>query len=312
MKDEQLPFFDPDAEGDDEKFNFDEWAKMAHSKDLISDEIQKIDRLFTRKEIVAGLPTGFKNLDVVTGGLRDGDLIVIGGRLSMGKTALASAIVEHVAIDRKDKAAYFSLGLSRQILMRRMVASRAKVDVHKVNSGFLSESDWPRLIKAADELRTADIFTDDTAIISLKELRAKALWLKKNRGIKLLVIDYIQLLHDFVLAEERPKRIEKLSRALKDLAIELNLPVIVLSQLSEYSKTSDIFYPSLIDLPGNGVIAQSADLILLLVREEYYMPTDDNHGLAKVITAKNRKGPVGTIQLFFRKECMRFENLNAY
>jgi len=311
MKDKQLPFFDPDSTDGGNEFDYDRWSELIHSEDLISEEIKKIDKLYTRKDHITGLPMGFKDLDRMTCGLQNGELIIVGARPSMGKTAFVSSIVENIAVGHKVGVAYFSLDMSRNQLTQRILVSRAKIDAHKVRSGFLSPSDWPRLIKAADEIREANIFIDDTSLISFEELRNKVLWLKCNRDIKLVVVDPIQLLHEFVKAAGCPKGLEKVARSLKSLAVELDVPVIILSQLSPDIESRGIedFWPRLVDLPGGGTVARSADVVLFLMREEYYDPTEENSGIANVVIAKHNSGSTGTIKLCFKRECMRFENL---
>ncbi|MDO8581087.1 MAG: replicative DNA helicase [Candidatus Omnitrophota bacterium] len=280
-----------------------------HIKDLVRDGIETLDRLYQRKEHITGLATGFEKFDYMTSGLQRSDLVIVAGRPSMGKSALAVSIGEYSAIEQKKSVAFFSLEMSKEQLVQRMLCSVARVDAHKVRSGFLSPSDWPKLTKAAGILSEARIFIDDTPAISALELRAKARRLKANYGIDLMILDYLQLMRGSVRSESRQQEISEISRSLKALARELDVPVIGLSQLSRAVESRQDHRPQLSDLRESGAIEQDADLVILLMREEYYNPTEENKGVADVIIAKQRNGPVGTIQLAFIKEYMRFENL---
>ena len=227
----------------------------------------------------------------------------------MGKTAFAVSIAEHVGIKNQSSVAIFSLEMSKEQLVQRMICSQAKVDAHKVRTGFLSPSDWPKLTKAAGELSKSKIFIDDTPAISVMELRAKARRLKANHGIDMIVLDYIQLMRGGGRVESRQQEISEISRSLKALARELTVPVIALSQLSRAVEQRQDHRPQLSDLRESGAIEQDADVVILLMREEYYNPTEENRGMADVILAKQRNGPVGTVKLAFQKEFVRFENL---
>ena len=193
--------------------------------------------------------------------------------------------------------------------MQRMLCSQARVDAHKVRSGFLAPADWPKLTAAAGRLSESKIFIDDTPAISVLELRAKARRLKANQGIELIILDYLQLMRSTVQSESRQQEISEISRSLKALARELSVPVIALSQLSRAVESRQDHKPQLSDLRESGAIEQDADLVVLLMREEYYNPTEENKGVADVMIAKQRNGPVGTVKLAFIKEYMRFENL---
>ncbi|MFZ5801089.1 MAG: replicative DNA helicase, partial [Candidatus Omnitrophota bacterium] len=279
-------------------------------KDLIRDSIETIDRLYQKKTHVTGIPTGFLDFDRQTSGLQNSDLIVVAGRPSMGKSALVLSIAEYAAVVEKLPVAFFSLEMSKEQLVQRMLCSHAKVDAHKVRSGFLSPSDWPRLTAAAGKLSEAPVFIDDSPAISALELRAKARRLKSHHDIKLIVLDYLQLMRGSTPAESRQQEISEISRSLKALARELNVPVIAISQLSRAVEARQDHRPQLSDLRESGAIEQDADVVVLLLREEYYFPTEENKGQAEVIIAKQRNGPVGSIKLAFIKEFMRFENLS--
>jgi len=278
-------------------------------KDLVRASIENLDQLYRRKEHITGIATGFEKIDHMTSGLQRADLIIVAGRPSMGKSALAVSIAENASILFKKAVAIFSLEMSKEQLVQRMLCSQARVDAHKVRSGFLSPSDWPKLTAAAGRLSESKIYIDDTPAISALELRAKARRLKANMGIDLIVLDYLQLMRGTNKADSRQQEISDISRSLKALARELNLPIIGLSQLSRAVESRQDHKPQLSDLRESGAIEQDADVVLLLMREEYYNPTEENKGVADLIIAKQRNGPVGTVKLSFIKEYMRFENL---
>jgi replicative DNA helicase len=281
-------------------------------KDIIKDSIETIDKLYQKKTHVTGVPTGFRDFDMKTAGLQYSDLIVVAGRPSMGKSAFAISIAEYAGVVEKIPVAFFSLEMSKEQLVQRMLCSHAKVDAHKVRSGFLSPQDWPRLTAAAGKLSDAPIFIDDTPAISALELRAKARRLKAHHDIQLLVLDYLQLMRGIGRIENRQQEISEISRSLKELARELNIPIIAISQLSRAVEARQDHRPQLSDLRESGAIEQDADLVVLLLREEYYNPTEDNKGITDIIIAKQRNGPVGTIKLSFIKEYMRFSDLARF
>jgi replicative DNA helicase len=278
-------------------------------RDVIRSSIETIDNLYQRKENITGLATGFRDLDMRTAGLQKSDLIVVAGRPSMGKSALAACIIEHVGVVEKKPVAFFSLEMSKEQLVQRMLCSHARVDAHKVRTGFLSQADWPRLVTAAGKLSEAPIFIDDSPGISVMELRAKARRLKAQHDIQMIVLDYLQLMQGHSRSDNRQQEISEISRSLKALARELNVPLIAISQLSRAVEQRSDHRPQLSDLRESGAIEQDADLVILLLREEYYNPTEENKGIAEVIIAKQRNGPVGTLNLTFIGEYMRFENL---
>lgn len=284
-------------------------TQSVHIKDLVRQSIEKLDFLYQRKQHVTGIPTGFEKIDHMTSGLQNSDLIIIAGRPSMGKSALAISMAEYVGIEQKQGVAIFSLEMSKEQLVQRMLCSQARVDAHKVRSGFLAPADWPKLTAAAGRLSESKIFIDDTPAISVLELRAKARRLKANQGIELIILDYLQLMRSTIQSESRQQEISEISRSLKALARELSVPVIALSQLSRAVESRQDHKPQLSDLRESGAIEQDADLVVLLMREEYYNPTEENKGVADVMIAKQRNGPVGTVKLAFIKEYMRFENL---
>jgi len=278
-------------------------------KDIIKSSIEMIDALYQRKGMITGLPTGFIELDQQLAGLQPADLIVVAGRPAMGKSSLALCVAEHAALVQKAGVAIFSLEMSKENLVQRMLCSHARINAHNVRSGMLSTSDWPTLTKAAGKLSEAPIFVDDSPSISVLELRAKARRLKSRHQISLVILDYLQLMSESSYADNRQQEISVISRSLKALARELNVPVIAVSQLSRAPERRESFRPRLSDLRESGAIEQDADVVLMLFREDYYNPSDENKGVAEVIVAKQRNGPTGTVKLAFIKEYTRFETL---
>jgi replicative DNA helicase len=280
-----------------------------HLKEIVKNSIETIDLLYQKKTHITGVPTGFIDFDSKTAGLQPSDLIVIAGRPSMGKSALALGMAEYAGVVEKIPTALFSLEMSKEQLVQRMLCSHARVDAQKVRTGYLATSDWPRLTAAAGKLSDAPIFIDDAPSISVMELRAKARRLKAQQNIQLLILDYLQLMRGSANMESRQQEISEISRSLKALARELNIPVVAISQLSRAVESRVDHRPQLSDLRESGAIEQDADVVALILREEYYNPTPDNQGIAEVIIAKQRNGPVGTFQLTFIKEYTRFENM---
>jgi replicative DNA helicase len=278
-------------------------------KEIIKDSIETIDRLYQNKAHVTGIPTGYIDFDMKTAGLQPSDLIIVAGRPSMGKSALALGIAEYAGVTAKVPLAIFSLEMSKEQLVQRMLCSHARVDANKVRTGYLAVSDWPHLTAAAGKLSEAPIFIDDSAAISVMELRAKARRLKATQDIKLIIVDYLQLMRGSGFTESRQQEISDISRSLKALARELSLTVIGISQLSRSVENREGHRPQLSDLRESGAIEQDADLVVLILREEYYNPTPENEGVAEIIIAKQRNGPVGSFKLTFVKEFTRFENM---
>ncbi len=285
-------------------------SKILSFNQLIKDNIETIDRLYQNKENITGLPSGFRELDIMTAGLQPSDLIIIAGRPSMGKSAFACAIAENIGVENKIPLLFFSLEMSKQQLVQRILCSCARIDAHKVRTGFLSRTDWPTLINTAGKLSESPIFVDDTPGISVLEIRAKARRLKAHHNIQMIIVDYLQLMQGPARVDNRQQEISEISRSLKALARELNVPVIAISQLSRAVETRTNRRPQLSDLRESGAIEQDADLVILLLREEYYNPSEENRGIAEAIIGKQRNGPVGSIKLTFIKEYARFEDLS--
>jgi replicative DNA helicase len=286
------------------------------TKDLVMEAIEQIEKLYENRGSVTGLSTGFVELDRMTSGLHPAEMIVIAARPSMGKTALAMNIAEHVAMDIGKAVAVFSLEMSSQQLVQRILCSRAKVDLQRVRNGFLSERDFPNLTAAASQVAAAKMFIDDTPGLSITELRAKARRMKSQQDIQLIVIDYLQLLRSMSrrAQDNRQLEISEISAGIKALAKELNLPIIVIAQLNRQpdARAKEGGRPRLGDLRESGSIEQDADLVGLLVRPEYYETDDEakqeRAGEAELIIAKQRNGPIGDIPLTFLKQYTRFES----
>lgn len=277
-------------------------------REIIHDSIETIDRLYQRKEHVTGLATGFSDFDVKTAGLQPSDLVIVAGRPSMGKSAFVSCLCEEIGVVSQTPVAIFSLEMSKEQLVQRMLCSHARVDAQKVRTGYLSHQDWPKLTSAAGKLSESSIFIDDTPGQSVLEIRAKARRLKMQHDIRLIVIDYLQLMQGSSRSESRQQEISEISRSLKALARELKVPVIAVSQLSRAVESRTGNRPQLSDLRESGAIEQDADVVVFLFREEYYNPTEENRNKAEVIIAKQRNGPIGSVELIFLKEYTRFEN----
>lgn len=282
--------------------------KTVQIKDIIHESMETIDQLFQRKEHITGIATGFHEFDMKTAGLQPSDLIIVAGRPSMGKSAFATAICEHVGINLKKSVVVFSLEMSKEQLVQRMLCSHARVDAQKVRTGYLSHQDWPKLTSAAGKLSEAPIFIDDTPGQTVLEIRAKARRLKMKNEISLIIIDYLQLMQGAKSFENRQQEISEISRSLKALARELRVPVIAVSQLSRAVESRTGNRPQLSDLRESGAIEQDADVVVFLFREEYYQPSEENKNKAEAIIAKQRNGPTGAIPLVFLKEWTRFDN----
>jgi len=277
--------------------------------DLIMDTIKTVEQLFERKELVTGVPTGFLDLDRMTAGLQPSDLIIVASRPSMGKTAMVLNIAQYVALHANIAVAIFSLEMSKEQLVLRMLCSEARVDNAKVRTGYLSERDFPRLVMAAGRLAEAPIYIDDTPAQNVLELRAKSRRLKREANIGLIIIDYLQLMRGLDAQENRTQELSEISRSLKSLAKELHIPVIALSQLNRQVEQRADRRPMMADIRESGAIEQDADVIMFIYRDEVYKADSQDEGMAEVIIGKQRNGPTGTVRLAFRREYTRFDNL---
>jgi replicative DNA helicase len=279
--------------------------------DMITETFRHIELLYERKEMVTGVATGFTDLDRMTAGLQPSDLIIVAGRPSMGKTSFCLNIAEHVAIETGTGVAVFSLEMSKEQLVLRMLCSQARVDLSKVRTGFLAQKDFPRLAQAAGRIHDAPIYVDDTPALSALELRAKSRRLKRDKDAKLglIIVDYLQLMRGSGGRDEsREQEISQISASLKALAKELRLPIIALSQLNRQVEGRNPPKPRMADLRESGAIEQDADVIAFIYRDELYNPQSRDQGVAEIIVAKQRNGPVGDVRLAFRSEYTRFEN----
>jgi replicative DNA helicase len=281
---------------------------------LLTETVERIDMLYSRenKDDVIGLATGYVDLDRMTSGLQQGELIVIAARPSMGKTALAMNIVEHVALNLKKAAAVFSMEMSGSQLTLRMIGSVGRVDQHKLRSGTFEESEWPKLVDAVGKLNDSQIHIDDTAGLNALEVRSRARRLHRQcGGLSLIVVDYLQLMSGTASGREenRATEVAEISRSLKSLAKELKVPVVALSQLNRSVESRQDKRPMMSDLRESGAIEQDADLILFIYRDEVYNPTNEaSKGKAEIIIAKQRNGPTGPVTLTFLGRHTRFEN----
>ncbi|HOR31988.1 MAG TPA: replicative DNA helicase, partial [Syntrophales bacterium] len=245
-------------------------------KDIIKDSFRTIERLYERKELITGVATGFTKLDEMTSGLQRSDLVIIAGRPSMGKTAFALNIAQYCSVEDGVPVAVFSLEMAKEQLAMRMLSSEARVDSQKIRKGFLGEADWPKLTTAAGRLSEARLFIDDTPSISVLEMKAKSRRLKAEHGLGLIVLDYLQLMKGSDYADTREQEISEISRSLKGLAKELNVPVVALSQLNRKVEDRTSRRPQMADLRESGAIEQDADVILFLYRDEVYNKSEDN------------------------------------
>jgi replicative DNA helicase len=279
---------------------------------VVSDVFKQIEELSNQKTAVTGLETGFVDLDRMTAGFHPSDLIIVAARPGLGKTSLCLNIAEHAAIKNKKSVGIFSLEMSKEQLVKRLLCSESRIDAHRINTGFLNKDDWHRLSRASGDLSETRIFIDDTANVTVPELRSKARRLSLEHGLDLIIVDYLQLMSGTSQRfENRTQEISQISRGLKGIAKELSVPVIAVSQLSRAveSRTGEHRKPQLSDLRESGSIEQDADLVLFIYREDMVNPTEENTGLAELIIGKQRNGPTGNIQLAFLKQFTRFDNL---
>ncbi len=291
---------------------------FAHLQDLLTTTYKAIESLYHRKELITGLSMGFTELDRLTAGLQPADLIIVAARPGLGKTSLALNVAQYVATKADKVVGIFSLEMAAPQLVTRMLCAEARVDGHKVRSGYLSKEDWTRLAKAMSRLAKSRIFIDDTPGLSIVEIRSKARRLKAEHGLDLLVVDYLQLMSgtgggNRARFENRQQEISAISRSLKGLAKELTIPVIAISQLSRApEQRRGDHRPQLSDLRESGSIEQDADVVLFIYREDQYKRSDEpdeDGGVAQIIIGKQRNGPLGTVKLAFIDQWTKFENL---
>ena len=282
-------------------------------RDIVMETFDKINVLYESKGGLTGIPCGFTDLDKLTSGLQASDLILVAARPSMGKTAFTLNIGAHVALKEHKNVAFFSLEMSKQQLVQRMLCSEGGIDSQKLRKGELDKTDWSKLVNVANKVAEAPLYIDDTAGITVMELRSKARRLKAEKGLDLIIIDYLQLMQGRTgkgATDNRQQEISEISRSLKAVARELNVPVIALSQLSRSVESRQIKRPMLSDLRESGSLEQDADIVMFLYREDYYDPETVNKNITEVIVAKHRNGPVDTVKMFFKKEFTRFNDLS--
>ena len=275
---------------------------------VIKRVLDRIDALYGKKEAITGTPSGFPDLDKLTAGFQNADLIIIAARPAVGKTAFALNVAQNVSIRYKIPVAIFSLEMSKEQLAQRMLCSEAEVDAQRLKTASLSDTGWKKLTRALGRLSEAPIYIDDSASITATEIRAKARRLKIEMGLGLVIVDYLQLMRGRNRIENRVQEISDIARSLKTLARELDVPVIAISQLSRAVEQRPDRIPRLSDLRESGEIEQTADLVIFIHREDYYNPQSERGNVAEIMIAKQRNGPVGTVELVFRKEITKFSS----
>jgi replicative DNA helicase len=281
-------------------------------KEIVKSSFKTIELLYEKKEHITGVPSGFADIDDLTSGFQPSDLIIIAGRPSMGKTAFCLNIAQHASMHKEKTVAVFSLEMAKEQLVMRMLCSEARIDAHRLRSGFLGQTDWPKLSTAAGRLADASIYIDDTPAISSMEMRAKTRRLKAEKGLDLVIVDYLQLMSGrSTRNDNREQEISEISRSLKALAKELAIPVLALSQLNRGVESRVDKRPVLADLRESGAIEQDADVIMFIYRDEVYNKDTMDKGIAEVIIGKQRNGPVGTKKLTWLDKYTRFEDLTS-
>jgi len=284
-------------------------GKFIPIKSILEDSFERIDELHKDKDKLRGVPTGFKELDNILAGLQSSDLIIIAARPSVGKTSLALNIAEHVAGSEGIPVALFSLEMSKEQLVDRLLASEAKIDSWKLRTGNLDDSDFPKIGKAMATLSEAPFFIDDSPLINVLEMRTKARRLQSEKGLGLIIVDYLQLMQGRS-QENRVQEISEISRSLKGLARELNVPIVALSQLSRGVESRPDKRPILSDLRESGSIEQDADVVIFIYRDELYNSETEKKGMAEIIIRKHRNGPIGSIELLFKQEQTAFRSID--
>ena len=282
-------------------------------KDVLVESFAEIEKRYNQKQPITGIPTGFTDLDYKTAGLHNSDLILIAARPAMGKSALALNIATNAALHAKTPVIVFNLEMSKSQLVSRMLCSEAMVDSNKVRTGKMEEDDWVKLATALGPLSEAPIYIDDTAGITMNEIRAKCRKLKIEKNIGLVVIDYLQLIQASGRRNgSREQEISEISRSLKILALELDIPVIAISQLSRAAEARSDHRPMLSDLRESGAIEQDADIVMFLYRDDYYNPDSDKKNIAELTLAKHRSGSTGTVELLWLGNYTKFVNIEKY
>lgn len=280
-------------------------------RQVVINAMERIEAISKVKGSVTGIPTGFTDLDYMTSGFQKSDLILIAARPSMGKTAFELNIAEYMAFRKNETVAIFSLEMSKEQLVNRLFSLESRVDSQKIRTGNLEDSDWERLIESANVIGNSHLIIDDTPGISISELRSKCRKYKIEHDLGIVIIDYLQLMTAGGRQESRQQEISEISRSLKALARELNVPVVALSQLSRAVESRPDHRPMLSDLRESGAIEQDADMVMFLYRDDYYNKESEKKGIAEVIIAKQRNGPIGTVELVWMPNYTKFANYNA-
>lgn len=282
---------------------------FTHIKDVLLETFNKLEELYNSKGYITGIPTGFNDLDFKTSGLQNSDLILIAARPGMGKTAMSLNIAQYAAVHKHVPVALFNLEMSKDQLVNRMLCSEVMVDSHKMRTGKLEDDDWQKIARALGPMSEAPIYIDDTPGITVMDIRSKCRRLKLEKNLGLIVIDYLQLMQGRGRSENRQQEVSEISRSLKILAKEINVPVVVMSQLSRGPESRTDHRPMLSDLRESGAIEQDADIVMFLYRDDYYNPETEKKNIAEVIIAKHRNGSTGTIELRWFGEYTKFANL---
>jgi replicative DNA helicase len=281
---------------------------------LLDEYYEKLDKLHEQRGALVGLPTGFIDLDKMTGGLQKSDLIILAARPAVGKSALALSLAYNTALRHKSRVAFFALEMSKEQLVQRLLSMDSNIDQQRLRTGMIEEEEWERISHSMGKLSQVEIYIDDTAGISTMEMRSKARRLAAERGVDLVIVDYLQLMqgHSGGRNENRVQEISDISRSLKALARELNVPVLALSQLSRAVESRQSRVPQLSDLRESGSIEQDADIVLFIYRDEVYNPESDRKNIADIIVAKHRNGPIGQFSLYFKTSQTLFRNLDLH
>lgn len=286
-----------------------EMQQLVHIKNIVENSFQQIEDRYENRDSLSGVPSGFYDLDALTSGFQPSDLIIIAARPSMGKTAFVLNIAQHAAVEHNIPVAIFSLEMSKESLVMRMLCSEAEIDSNRLRTGHMHTTDWTKLASAMGRLGEAPIYIDDSALLNSLEMRAKCRRLKSEmNGLGLVIIDYIQLMHGRKQTDNRVQEVSEISRSLKTLAREIAVPVVALSQLSRAVESRQNKRPMLSDLRESGSIEQDADLVGFIYRDEYYNPETEQRGEAEIIIAKQRNGPTGTVELLYQGSITRFLN----
>lgn len=288
-------------------------SDFSSMEEILAEYMQKLQQLNSRRGSIVGVPTGFTDLDRMTGGLQRSDLIVLAARPGVGKTSLALSLAHNTAVKFQHSVAVFSLEMSKEQLAQRLLSMDAGIDQQRLRTGWIEEDEWERIVYAGDKLAEANIWIDDTAGISTMEMRSKARRLQAEQGVDLIIVDYLQLMHAGTggRSENRVQEVSEISRSLKGLARELNVPVLALAQLSRSVESRQSKVPQLSDLRESGSIEQDSDIVMFIYRDDVYNQESERKNIADVIVAKHRNGPVGEISLYFQASQTRFRDLEA-